>query len=99
MSSCKQILTIIAVIIITILINLFTQFRFLTSNIDGHVINPGRIKYIIATYNKEHLPIDKFISIDKYIERNTDVHVEDLTGLQMLVVRELNNIKEWFQMI
>ena len=81
----------LAVIIITILINLFTQNRILISNIDGQIINLGRVKYVAATYNKEYLPIDKFINIDKYIKRNMGVHLEGIRRLQMLVVRELNN--------
>ena len=94
MSSCTQKLKSLAVIIITIPINLFTQDRFLTSNIDGEIITYGNFKYVVATYNKEYLPIEKFITIDMYIERNTDVHLEDLIGLQMIVVRKLNNIKQ-----
>ena len=91
MSSCKQILKSLAVIIITILSNLFTQTCVLTSNIDGQIIDPGRVKYVAATYNKVYLPIDKFINIDKYIKRNMGVHIEDIRRLQMIVVRELNN--------
>ena len=94
MSSCKQILKSIAVIIITILLNIFTQFHFLTTSIDEQVRNPGRFKYVAATYRKEYLPIDEFINIEEYIERNTSVHLEDLIGLQMIVVRKPNNIKQ-----
>ena len=74
--------------------NLITQFRFLTSNIDGEVITLKTFKYVVATYNEEYLPIDKFLTINKYIERNTDVHFLDPIGLQMIVVRKLNNIKQ-----
>ena len=94
MSSYKQILKSLAVIIITTLSNLFTQTCVLTSNIDGQIINPKRFKYVAATYNKEYLPIDKFINIDKYIERITGVYLEDIRGLQMVVVRELINNKQ-----
>ena len=83
----------------TIPINLFTQFRILTSNINGQLKNTERRKFVVATYMKEYLLINEFINIDNYLKTNTDVHLEDLIGVNMIVVRELNNNKKLFQMI
>ena len=94
MRSCQPILKSLVIFIITILINLFIQFCFLTRNLYRQSKKTERFKLVAATYNKEYLPIDKFINIEEYIERNTSVHLEDLIGLQMIVVRKPNNIKQ-----
>ena len=52
----------------------------------------GKLKFVVVTYNKEYLPITECIIFDKYIEEETDFHLEDHTKLQMIVVSELNSI-------
>ena len=46
---------------------------------------------IIAYTYKENLQIDEFISLDKHINENTNVHLKDPTELAVIVVREFNN--------
>ena len=66
----------------------------MSSSIGEQVRDPDGFKYVAATYNKEYLPIDDFINIKDYIERNKGVHFKDLEGLMMLVVRKPNNNKQ-----
>ena len=53
-------------------------------------------KIIAATYN-EYLLIDEFISLDKHINENTNVHLDDPTEIAMIVVRKFNNNKQLIQ--
>ena len=96
-SNYKRILKSLAVIIITILINLFTKFRILTSNIDGQVTNPDKLKFVAKSRNR-YFGIVEFINLDKHIKENTYVHLEYPTQLTMIVVREFKNNKQSFQM-